>query len=390
MKRVLIFFIVLMILSIPVKAEEYSVEASQAVENSLDSETREYLEENGIDINSTDWISEIDAQTVFGHIWEFFKSGASIPLKAGCSALGIILITASFSAFSSGKGVLPTAVYVGVLCIVGILAVPIYSAVTAAVSAIKGCATFMLSFVPVFAAVVTVSGGAVTSVSMSTLLLAAAEGISAAAAFVILPIMGGYLAVGISSSVSPLCDNFAVAESIKKIAMWILSLITTVFLGVLSIQTAVNSAADSLTLRTSKFIVGTVVPIAGAAVAEAAGTVTASMQMLKSTVGIYGIIALAVILLPIILELCLWRIVMMLLNFASGMLGEGKTAALLKAIDAMLSLLIGIILLVGVGFIISLNIVVNSGYAAMAILAIILVVEGVQTFKKQMDAKKTA
>lgn len=28
--------------------------------------------------------------------------------------------------------------------------------------------------------------------------------------------------------------------------------------------------------------------------------------------------------------------------------------------------------------------------AAMAILAIILVVEGVQTFKKQMDAKKTA
>jgi len=101
--------------------------------------------------------------------------------------------------------------------------------------------------------------------------------------------------------------------------------------------------------------------VAGAAVAEAAGTVTASMQVLKSTVGIYGIIALAFILLPIIIELCLWRIVMMILNFASGMLGENKTTVLVKSIDAMLSLLIGIILLVGVGFIISLTVVVSAG-----------------------------
>ena len=70
---------------------------------------------------------------------------------------------------------------------------------------------------------------------------------------------------------------------------------------------AVNSSADTLTAKTARFIIGSSVPVAGGVLSEALGTVTASVTLLKSSVGIYGAAACAAILLPLITELLMWR-----------------------------------------------------------------------------------
>lgn len=135
----------------------------------------------------------------------------------------------------------------------------------------KGLSVFMLGFIPVFAVIVAASGGAVTSASMSTLLLTAAQGVSYISSFAVLPLMGGYLAVSIGSSVSPLMQRSGIAETVKKLALWITAFISTVFAGILSIQTAVNSSADTLTAKTARFIIGSSVPVAGGVLSEALG-----------------------------------------------------------------------------------------------------------------------
>jgi stage III sporulation protein AE len=140
---------------------------------------------------------------------------------------------------------------------------------------------------------------------MSALLLGACEIISFLASFVVLPLMGGYLALSISSAVSPLVNRQGVVESVKKLSMWIMSLLSTLFIGVLGIQTAVNSAKDSVSLRTAKFILGTSVPVAGGVLSEAVSTISTSMGLLRSSIGIYGIVALGFILLPIVVEIIL-------------------------------------------------------------------------------------
>lgn len=68
------------------------------------------------------------------------------------------------------------AVYAAVTSAAAIIAAPVYSSVKAGVDAMKGLSVFMLGFIPVFAVIVAASGGAVTSASMSTLLLTAAQG----------------------------------------------------------------------------------------------------------------------------------------------------------------------------------------------------------------------
>ena len=241
-----------------------------------------------------------------------------------------------------------------------IIAVPVWETVKAATDAIQGCSTFMLSFIPVFAVIVSVSGGAVTAASMSALLLGAAELVSSAAAYAVLPLMGSYLAMCICSAVSPIISGAGITESIRKIAFWVLSLVSTIFVGILGIQTAVNSSADSLALKTTRFILGTSVPVAGSALSEAVSTVTASLTLLRSSVGIYGVVALAAILLPLLSELLMWRLVMAAGAMTSELFGQVVVTKILKAVDTMLSVLLGIMLLVGAIFIISLTVVVRG------------------------------
>ena len=243
------------------------------------------------------------------------------------------------------------------------MAAPIFSVVDCSVNALKGCAAFITAFIPVFAAIVAASSAVAISVSMSALLLGACEVVSFVCSFVIMPLMGGFLGVSLASSVSPIIGKSGIADGIKKLCFWTMSLLTTVFVGILSIQTAVSAAADTLGVKTTKFILGSAVPIAGTAVSEALTTVTASMGILKTSVGFYAVIACAVIFLPVLAELFIWRVSLNLNSSLAELLSLSQISAVLKSVDTVISLLIGIILLTGTMFVISLGVVISAGSA---------------------------
>lgn len=372
MKKIFFILAFLLIFAIPVCAkgenggddiylEEYKISGADKLSDTLPDSTKNYFEENGIDPSDYNWVNGISGENVFRHIWNFLKDGIKTPFKCGAGILGIILITGAVSAACEGRGAMSAAVYASVLSTAAVLAAPVYASVSAAVDAMKACSTFMLSFIPVFAVTVTASGAPVTSASSSGMLLLATQAVSYLSSFVILPLMGGYLAVSVSSSVSPLINRSGIAEGIKKIAVWALSAVSTLFVGILGVQTAVNSAADNLSVKTAKFILGTAVPVAGTALSEAVNTVTASMGLLKSSVGIYGTVAAAAIFLPLITELLMWRAVLIVTGAVSELMSLPKISSLLKAADVMISLLVGIMLLTLAVFVISLTVVVTFG-----------------------------
>ena len=366
MKKILLIIAFMFIFTLPVSAADdtyssaYETVGGSEIEQSLDSNARQFLESNGIDPVDYNWVNKLTDQSVMSHIFDFLTGGITEPLKTGVTVIGVILITAALLSFG-GAARTPTASYAAALSVAAIIAGDIWQSVSSAVNSIKGTSSFMLSFVPVFATTTALSGKTATAASMSALLLAATEVVSFVSSFTILPLMGGYLALSISSGVSPLLNNSGLVESIKKISMWILSLISTLFVGVLSIQTAVNSAADSVSLRTAKFILGTSVPVAGSVLSEAVSTVSASMGLLRSSIGIYGVVALLVILLPVVVELIMWRCVLFASCALSELFSLPKITAILKAVDSMLSVLLGVVLLVGAMFIISLTVVVTAG-----------------------------
>ena len=64
----------------------------------------------------------------------------------------------------------------------------------------------------------------------------------------------------------------------KTIVTWSLGFLMSVFIGVISIQSIVSSAADGLTTKTTKYVVSNFVPIVGGAVSDAYATVLGSFR----------------------------------------------------------------------------------------------------------------
>ncbi len=368
MKKAVVLMILIFVFALPVRAQEDSY-SDQLHSSGFDEltelapdELERFLSQNDIDLYSPDWVNELNTGNVFGMIWSFLKSGAAAPFKALASVVAVMLIFAAVNAVCEETGNLTQALNMIFSIVVALLLIKsIISAVTGSVAAIKGVGVFMLSFVPIFSGIVMASGAPLTAVSSSGMLLLAAEAAVQASAFLIVPAMSGYLSLSLATGVSPLIKDSGIAEAVKKTAMWALSLVFTVFLGVLSIQTVINATNDTLTTKTAKFMVSSFVPVAGSPLSEALSTVIGSVGLVKNTVGIYAVIAVIVIFLPVILELVLWRVVIMLSGAVAGMLSLPKIPQILKSIDAFFSLLIGIILFVCALFIISLALTMRAG-----------------------------
>ena len=130
----------------------------------------------------------------------------------------------------------------------------------------------------------------------------------------------------------------------------------------LAFQTAISSAADSMTVRTVKYAVGQSVPVVGGAISGALGTLATSLGVMKSTLGGASFLAVLLLLLPPLSELFLCR---MMLSLAGGVangteaaplgrvLGEfrGLCDLLLAALAAVLAvflLLLGVLCRVGI------------------------------------------
>ena len=365
LRILILFWVFVALLTISVSAEEsgspedfyteqYKNSGAEDLEDALPDAAKDYFSENGIDPSDYGWVNTLSAESVFKHILGFISSGAKAPLKAGAGIIAIILISAALSSVEIKSSAMTAAIYAAAASSAAVITLPVSSVIKASVNALKGAGVFMLAFIPVFAVIVAACGSAVTAASMSALLLAAAEAVTYISSFAVLPLMGGYLALSLSSAVSPMIKKSGIAETVKKLAFWIMAFISTVFLAVLGIQTAVNASADTLVSKTAKFIIGSSVPIAGGVLSEAMNTVTASMGLLKSSVGIYGALACGITLLPLIIELLIWRAVLLVSSAVSELFSLGGIAGLLRAVDSMMSLLIGIILLVGAMFVISL------------------------------------
>ncbi|MBR4761765.1 MAG: hypothetical protein IK086_03935 [Clostridia bacterium] len=339
----------------------YDISGVEETKGYLSDDARDLIDGENIDVSDYNWINSIETESVFSHIWSFIKSGAKAPLRAGFCALAIIIVAAAARAFGKDGKTDAAVRFAVTLAVCSAVIYGVWGSINTAVNMLKGCSSFMLAFVPVYMGIVSVSGAPATAVSNGAMMLASAEFINAASAFFITSVMGAYLAVALSSSVSPLVNGAGLAETFKRVGTWAMSLCTTVFLGLLGAKSAVNSAADTLSAKTAKFILGTCVPVAGNTLSGAVNTVASSLSLLKSSVGIYGVIAVAAMILPVVAELLLWRLVLNLLSGVCSLFSIDETSKLFKAVDGMLGFLTGAVILAAAMFIIALAATVGAG-----------------------------
>lgn len=375
MKKTVIFLCALLLfLLIPVSSysmdysdEEYNKTLSSydlsSFEKELDADTYKMLDELGVLDFSYESITGLSFNDIVDLLKSLFQKKAELPIKSSVTVLVFILLSAFLQSLKAESDDSVNMIYstATALLVSTVVLVKLTSTVSLASMAISVASNFVYAFIPVFCSIVVASGGITTGFSTNTTLLILAQELSFISSNVFMPIVNCYLALGVTSSLRYELNLDKLLSSVKKIITTCISFVSGVFVSVLSVKTAVAGRADMLGLRSIRFAINSVVPVIGSSISEGLLSIQAYSSLIKSSVGIVGVMAVVLVFLPSIIEVVLWRISLTVCVIVSDVFGDKSVSAVLNAFLNTLLLINVILILSMVTTVISFGILIAAG-----------------------------
>ena len=362
MKRIFVIAVIPLIflfMAVPVNAfADYEAEQSE-IAGELDDILSDY------DIN---WgFGDISGLT-FGELWERIAESLSDRLHAPLKLLGALLAVIIFTAVVKGvgDGVFSRGNNSGLYNMVCVL-----TAVTAitpslfliyenALSAVQRTGGFMLVFVPVFAGITIACGGTLAGGAYSMMILGASEFFTALTDRYLMPVLGVTAVLAVSGSVFPNVSVDGIVRLLKKLITWIMTVSMTLFPGFAAMKCTLAAKTDGAAVKTAKYIISGFVPIVGGAVSDAYATVRGSFDVMRSTIGTAGNIAVLLFILPPVIEILVFRGVMWIGTAAAELLSADPLVRLMKGIDSSLAIVQSVLICYSVMLIICTGILIQS------------------------------
>ncbi|MCI8649283.1 MAG: hypothetical protein HFG20_04120 [Anaerotruncus sp.] len=317
------------------------------LEDTMPQDAKTLLEDTGIRGIDYQAMLSLSPEEFFRQICQMVSTRMRQPLVMFGAILGTILLCATLDSLKTAlwDGALSSVFSaVAVVCIAAAVASPMLDCIQSTARSIQECATFITSFIPVFSSVITVSGHPVTASTYTMFLFAACQVVSQVVSNILVPLLGIYLALCITGSLSPNLQILPIAKAIKSGVSWTLGLLLTLFVGLLSVQTMVASSSDTVAAKTAKFLIGSFVPVVGSALSDAFVATQGYLKLLKTAVGAFGVLVSAATFLPVFLQTATWYLAVNLSAAVSEMLEVKQVADILKSTGTTLGILLSIIL----------------------------------------------
>lgn len=260
------------------------------------------------------------------------------------SILAAVLLSAILS--SLGDKTQASCVFglIGVLSITAILSEPVLLCVEKSAESIRASSQFMLTYIPIYATVVATGGAPATAATYHTVVMIAAQIVSQLAAGVFLPLTQSYMMLSLAGGIGQNKGIVMLSGSIKKLINWGLVLVMTAFTGLLSLQSFLSSAADGAAVKTTKFLVGSFIPVVGAVLTDALSAMQGSLQVIKASVGSFGILVAVLTFLPVLIHITVLRTVVAIASITGEMLSVESVKGILSGFSNLLSIMTAIVL----------------------------------------------
>ena len=368
MKRIIIVFFVAVLCAFSVRAvyaEETLYDVS-GIYDSLSDEAREHMLAIGADGADADSLSSLSFESILNEILAIGSQNAQSPLKGLITVTAMLLICSMLSAYrgalsSDVGGTMNTVLS---LCIGASVAVPAAGLIQNAADIVVNASNLMLAYIPVIALLLTASGSVSGSAAYYTAVLGAGEGVSQLSSQVIVPFMRMLLGMSIAGGVSSEVYLSGFVHSISKMAKWLLGFGMAIFTAVIGLKQVLASALDTVTGRAARMALSSFVPIVGSALAEALKTVQGSVTVLKSGIGVFVILALAVTFLPSVVGAILWQVTLWAGKSVAEALNLPQGARLLESLSDVFATLMASLLSVMTVYIIITAMIFSMGGAS--------------------------
>lgn len=173
----------------------------------------------------------------------------------------------------------------------------------------------------------------------------------------LVPLVYAYLAACIANAALGNEGLKRVAGMIKWVVTSVLTAILIGFVGYLSVSGIIAGTADAATIKATKFAMSSAVPVVGGILSDAAETVLASAGVLRSAVGVYGMIAVLMMCLLPFLQMGVHYLAYKMTSAISATVADSRTAGLIDQIGTAFGLILG---MTGAGALLQLVALVSS------------------------------
>ena len=197
-----------------------------------------------------------------------------------------------------------------------------------------------------------------TGALYNVMLFGTCQGVSSLLQAAFVPVISCYLSLAIVTEVVPQMGLRDIVTGFKKLITWGLGLTMTIFVGLLSMQSAVAGGGGNVAVKTTKFMLSSLIPGVGGSLSELFMATQGCVQLVKSTVGAAGIAIAVLTFLPVLLRITLWQAVTAVGSIVGEMLGAGAISRLLKSVGSALSVMLAITLYYAMLFIVSTSLMI--------------------------------
>ena len=178
---------------------------------------------------------------------------------------------------------------------------------------------------------------------------------------IILPLIFFAAVLEIVNGLSKQFQVSKLAGLCKGVAMGLMGLMSTIFLGVMALQGVAGAVGDSLTFRTAKFATGTFIPVVGGMFSDALEAVIRSALLMKNAVGIAGVLIIAMIVVIPLIKIITIALIYKLAGAIIQPVGEDRISDCLNGLGNSLITVFAAVATVGLLFFFALAIVVGLG-----------------------------
>lgn len=284
------------------------------------------------------------------------------------SILVIIVIHSILKSLSDGlenKGIAQITYYVQYILIVTLIMTNFVQILDIVRESIQSLVGFMNSLIPIMITLMITTGSIVSANLIQPIILFLITFIGNFLTGIIIPLILVSTALGIVSKISDRVQVDKLSKFFKSSVVWILGVILTIFVGVVSIEGTLSSSVDGITAKTAKAAVSSFIPVVGKILGDAVDTVIGCSSILKNATGIVGVIILIGIAIVPIIKLVALMAIYYLGAALCQPIADGKIIQLLEQMGDTFKVLLAIMCSISVMFIIGTTLVINISNSGM-------------------------
>lgn len=340
--------------------------------NSFIENSKKYSGEffDDIDINSMLNMAingKIDNNTLYKKIVGLLGREIRNGIKSLVSILVIIVIHSILKSISESlenDGVSKIIYYVQYIAIVTVIMTNFSEVISMVKETAVNLVGFMNSLIPILISLMMYTGSITTSSVLEPIILFMINFIGNMIQSFLIPAVLIVATLSIVSKIGDKVQIDRIAKTFNSGVVWLLGIILTIFVGVISLEGTLSGSIDGITAKTAKAIVSSSIPIVGKILGDAVDTFLGCGLILKNAIGVIGVIIIIGICIMPILKIAILLICYKILAAVSEPIADGKIIKLLEQIGDIFKVLFAILCSISVMVIVGTTLVIkisNSG-----------------------------